>query len=77
MGQKNQRRKNDTIDELTKSPLRVLPATVPERTHALHIGQVIPVMILWRAATVSFLERRGDTSHAPFLHRVMPRGRGG
>ena len=53
--------KNDTIDELTKSPLRVLPATVPERTHALHIGQVIPVMTLWRAATVSIFRRvRGD-----------------
>ena len=54
MGQKKQYEKNNacTIDELTKSPLRVLPATVPERTHALHIGQVIPVMILWRAATV-------------------------
>ena len=49
---KTSARKNDTIDELTKSPLRVLPATVPERTHALRIGQVIPVMILWRAATV-------------------------
>ena len=57
MGQKKQYRKNNAcmIDELTKSPLRVLPATVPERTHALRIGQVIPVMILWRAATVLIL----------------------
>ena len=53
-GTEKQYRKNNacTIDELTKSPLCVLPATVPERTHALRIGQVIPVMILWRAATV-------------------------
>ena len=63
MGQKKQYRKNNScaIDELTKSPLRVLPATVPERTHALRIGQVIPVMILWRAATVLIFRRvRGD-----------------
>ena len=54
---KNQRGKRSAVyevDELTRSP-RVQPATVSGRTHALRIGQVIPVMILWRAATVSIL----------------------
>ena len=51
---KNQCRKNNTTDELTKSPLRVLPATAPGRTHALHAGQVTHVhwIFLWRAATM-------------------------
>ena len=65
VGQKNRAGKNNAcaIDELTKSPLRVQPATVPERTHALRIGQVIPVMILWRAATVLILREREGTPH--------------
>lgn len=44
-GTKKQRRKNNAcaIDELTKSPLRVQPATAPERTHALHRCVVSPL----------------------------------
>ena len=85
MGQteKQQRGKRSADENQDELLIRVLPATAPGRTHALHVGQVIPAMILWRAATVLiFRSARGDTTHSltPLIdvcHYVKGRGQAG